>query len=83
MLLKYFEEKKCEWSTALKEISRVTNISAGSCSEIFDALRRANYIKLNGDYSIIELTKLGKNTILGVKSIPKIDDFIDETVLLN
>ncbi|WP_161951035.1 hypothetical protein, partial [Streptococcus suis] len=64
------------------DIPKIISIPKDSCYEIVDALKRAGYIQYVGDYSEIKLTKFGRSTIAGVKSIPKIDDFIDGSVLI-
>ncbi|MFM0760362.1 hypothetical protein P7J26_09230 [Streptococcus suis] len=83
ILLSGFEgREKRQWDDIVSDIPKIISIPKDSCYEIVDALKRAGYIQYVGDYSEIKLTKFGRSTIAGVKSIPKIDDFIDESVLI-
>ena len=83
ILLSSFEGgEKRQWSDIVSDIPKIIVIPKDNDYEIVDALKRAGYIQYEGDYSEIKLTKLGRSTIAGIKSIPKIDDFVDESVLL-
>ena len=80
VLLKYLKKDEA-WDTVRNIISKVFGISNHEAAEIISTLEHANFIEYNDEMSEVKLTRAGRRTISGVRKIPNISEFIDESVL--
>lgn len=70
------------YAQATTIVAKILNAPRGLIHQILYALNNAGYIKLEGDFSNVKLTKYGKSTIARVGKLPKWNDFIDENALI-
>lgn len=69
------------YAQATNIVARILHSPSGLINQILYALKNAGYIKLEGEFSNVKLTRYGKSTIAGVSKLPKWNDFIDENAL--
>lgn len=69
------------YAQATNIVAKILHSPSGLINQILYALKNAGYIKLEGDFSNVKLTRKGKSTIAGVSKLPKWNDFIDENAL--